>query len=570
LTAQPPTLSAIVCSIGREDPAETLESIAASAQAAEAEVELVLVWQSEEAAPGLLDAVVVRVFPCGLSYARNRGIAAATAPIVGFVDDDEVVDARWVGAILDGFDRHPNVTGLFGPVAPRDDRGLAYCHHEGGEFTLFERPDTSPWLVGTGGNMAFARERLVAAGAFDSLFGAGAPSLAADEHEAILRLLRGGAVLAHSPDMVVYHPTKTAEERIASRYPYGFAAGKVARRHRDVRLAARYARDTSQVIAGSILRGDGRRRREGLETLRGFLAAALVQSQPPSPVKALSRLPDNLRSRLDTTAAQPLPLRLGPDPHFLYAFGGDCMLHVYVNPPGPLRRALEDRERIRVLTGLRGIPQLLGLGESTDALWALEELLHGTHPRPERIGTWFPAVAEWVVALAGAGGASLGETDGWEALRRRTLDFCPEDFRAALERSFEVVSALPSRHTHGDFEPRNILLGSRGEVSALDWEFVRLRGIPGRDLLFLCILAETGRPDPAIVLRLAEGNEVPWGAVQPYLRRAGLPDDAVSPALLLLLVLWAAHEQHRLDTPGRTARETPYRELLQRCAPQLV
>jgi hypothetical protein len=569
VTRESPAISAVVSSIGREDPGDTLDSIAASASTAGAAVELVLVWQAEEEPPPLPGARVVRIFPCGLSYARNRGVAAATAPIVGFVDDDEVVDAGWVGAVLDGFARHPELTGLFGPVAPRDDRGLAYCYHEGGEFVLFELPDTPPWLVGTGGNMAFVRERLVAAGAFDALFGPGAPALAADDHEAIVRLLRGGALLANSPDMVVYHPSKTAEERLASRYPYGYSAGKVARRHRDVRLAARYARNTSQLIVGSTLRGDRRRRREGLETMRGFVSAALVRSKPLSPPKALARLPGNIRERLDTVPAQPLPLRLGPDPHYLYRFD-ERILHLYVNPPPPLRRALEDRERIRAATALRGIPRLDALGESTDALWVLEERLGGTHPRPEAIGSWFPAVAEWSVALAGPGGTALGETDGWAALREQTLAFCPEDLRAALERSFDDLAALPSRHAHGDFEPKNVLLGSAGEVGVLDWEFLRPHGLPGRDLIFLSVMAEKGRPDASIVLRLAAAHDVPWGSVRPYLRRAGLPDDALRSVLLLLLVLWAAHERHRLDTPGRTARDTPYRELLEKCAPQLV
>jgi hypothetical protein len=164
----------------------------------------------------------------------------------------------------------------------------------------------------------------------------------------------------------------------------------------------------------------------------------------------------------------------------------------------------------------------------------------------------------------------LVDTDGWAELRRRTMEFCPGNLQAALARAFERVETLPSRRVHGDFEPKNLLLGANGRLGVLDWEFLRCDGIPGRDLILLSVLARTGRPDPAIVVQLAQGGEPPWGALQPYLHRSGLPDDALRPTLLLLLVLWAAHEKGRLSTPGHVARVALYEELLSRCAPYLV
>jgi hypothetical protein len=488
---------------------------------------------------------------------------------VSFVDDDEVVDERWAAAILDGFLRFADLTGLFGPVAPRDDRGLAYCYQESSDFSIFHDPATAPWLVGTGGNMAFDRERLVRAGAFDPLFGPGAPALAADDHEVIVRLLRAGHTLARSPAMVVYHPTKTAGERLASRYPYGYSAGKVARRHRDLRLAARYARNTSQVIAGGVARRDARRRREGIETLRGFLAAALVASRPLSPPRVLERMPPAVLERIAAGAPDPLPLRLRPDPHYLYACGTDTILHVYVNPSAPLRRALAERERIKAETAMPGIPRLEALGESIDALWVLEERLDGEHPQREKVKAWFPAVAEWSVRLAVPGGPRLEDTEGWDTLCGRLLEFCPGVLRRALERSLGTVRTLPSRHTHGDLAPKNVLLGkgSNPDVGVLDWEHLRYHGIPGRDLIFLATTAGNRPPDTSVVHGLARNGEIPWSPIRPHLRRAGLPDEALRPTLLVLLALWAAHEAERLATPGRVARDTPYLELLLGCGP---
>lgn len=39
----------------------------------------------------------------GASYARNRGVREASGSIICFLDDDEIVDEKWLIAISDGF-----------------------------------------------------------------------------------------------------------------------------------------------------------------------------------------------------------------------------------------------------------------------------------------------------------------------------------------------------------------------------------------------------------------------------------------------------------------------------------
>ena len=138
---------------------------------------------------------------------------------------------------------------VFGPVAPRDDRGLPYCTFEGGEHLLFRERGTPPWTVGTGGNMAFRRDVLEAAGGFDTRFGIGGPAQSAEELDAIMRLLRAGRTLAFSPELPAYHPTKTEQEHLASRWSYGFGMGALFRRHRSPLLAARYLLTIVQTYA---------------------------------------------------------------------------------------------------------------------------------------------------------------------------------------------------------------------------------------------------------------------------------------------------------------------------------
>jgi hypothetical protein len=178
-------------------------------------------------------------------------------------------------------------------------------------------------------------------------------------------------------------------------------------------------------------------------------------------------------------------------------------------------------------------------------------------------------VAEWSIRLAGHGGPRLGEAVGLDRLRSRLLDHCPPQLGGALEDALRSIALLPSRRSHGDLDRKNILL-DRGAVGVLDWEFFRADGIPGRDLLQLAVLARGGRPDPGVVASLARGGDVPGASVRPYLVRAGLPEESLRPALLVLLVLWAAHEAERLATPGWVYRDAPYERLLEACGSYLV
>lgn len=273
-TRRDTVLSVVVCSLGTATLEETVESVVASADRAAAGVQVVVVWQGGGAPPSLPEqATVVHVAPAGLSHARNQGLAAATAPVVAFVDDDELVDPGWVGALLAGFG--PGSVAAFGPVEPLDDRGLPYCHLPPGEARVFSGRFVPPWTVGTGGNMAFDRATLVELGGFDVRLGTGAEGRSAEESDVIVRLLRSGAEIAWLPGLGVYHPSKDEQEHLASRFPYGFGMGRVVRKHRAVATGVRYLVAAIESYAEGWRTRDARRRHEALATLRGFLAGAL-------------------------------------------------------------------------------------------------------------------------------------------------------------------------------------------------------------------------------------------------------------------------------------------------------
>jgi hypothetical protein len=353
-------LSVVVCSIGQAGLERTVASLVASAEAAGIRMEVVVVWQGHMVPP-LLDGPVrvVDVFPLGLSYARNRGIAVAEAPVVGFVDDDEVVDEGWAAAVLAALAR-PGVAGVFGAVLSLDDEGLPHCLFEVDEERFFSGKDTVPWVVGTGGNMAFGRSALVEAGSFDPLFGVGAEARAADESELIARLLRSGHTLAWAPGMVVYHPTKAPPERLASRYPYGFGMGRVVRRHRAPVIGAKYMKATLHYLLGGLRDRDSQRSREAAQTARGFLAGAWRPVSPVPPRAVLDRAPEDIRRELEGGTLRPDGMEVDGVPRLRYR-GGDRRLDVYVAAPDDLERSLGKRPGVRALARDR------------DALWVVSE-----------------------------------------------------------------------------------------------------------------------------------------------------------------------------------------------------
>jgi hypothetical protein len=568
-----PDVSVVVCSMGRPGIEDTVASIAASASAANARVETIVVWQSREPPPSNLAARVIEVFPAGLGLARNRGLAEARSVLVGFVDDDELVDGGWIAALQRALET-PRIAAAFGPVRPRDERGLPYCRYDGGGIPrTFTGSSTPPWVVGTGGNMAFRTAALAEAGGFEPAFGVGAVSRSAEDSEVIVRLLREGRSIAWAPQMVVYHPSKTRAERLASRYPYAYGLGKVVRRYRDPMLAARYGRALAGVFLEAAKQRDRARWREGTETLKGFVAGAATRARTVAPSAALDLLPEDLRQRLDGVQVQPLPYHVGPAPHYLYRVGSQLLLHAYVHPQSSLEDAFAAREIIREQSRLVGIPRIHGIARGMDVVWLLEDWLGGAPPPVGDPRQWFSRALRWSEQISSTVGPPLSETNRWSGLRERLLASCPLLHHDALSRALDIVGNLPARHAHGDFQRKNVLLGSHGKagLAVVDWEHAALDFLPGFDVAFLAVMARDDEPAADAVLRLARGEEAPWEAgVQDALRRVGVTQDLIKPWLAATLGEWAAREATRVTSLGFSDRRTRFGELFERFAPMLL
>jgi GT2 family glycosyltransferase len=221
-----PPLSVVVCTHGRPaDLERCLEALARLDDPVEA-----IVVDSASQPPV---APVVERFPGvryvyepqpGLSRARNRGIAAATAPVVAFVDDDAAPARDWARHVLAGFERGGRIGCVGGTCrarfeAPRprwlSDRLLQLAGITRIGDDPREARSSSEWPFGA--NVAFRTEALREAGGFAEDLGRIGSSLLSGEESALIETLRGfGWRIWLEPAAVVDHTVQA--ERCTSRW----------------------------------------------------------------------------------------------------------------------------------------------------------------------------------------------------------------------------------------------------------------------------------------------------------------------------------------------------------------
>jgi GT2 family glycosyltransferase len=186
---------------------------------------------------------VVREPVAGISAARNRGVAASTAALVAFTDDDAVVDAGWLRALGERFAREPEVDALGGLVLPREldtEPQLWFEEYYGGFSQSFHRSTVSlsrttgdplfpyaPGRFGAGCNMAFRRTVLERLGGFDPTLGTGTPARGGEDLAMFIGLIRRGGTMGFEPSAVVRHSHRRSEAEFLAQvrsYGVGLAA----------------------------------------------------------------------------------------------------------------------------------------------------------------------------------------------------------------------------------------------------------------------------------------------------------------------------------------------------------
>jgi glycosyltransferase involved in cell wall biosynthesis len=224
-------IAVVVCT--RDRPELLRESLAALAADLSPDDERVVVDSASHDADAIRAVAeaagfrVVRAARPGLSRARNTGVAATSAPVVAFTDDDCRVAPGWARGVAAAFE-DPALGFLTGGVDADRDTRLPIA--VGGHDAAHELDAIAdPTACGHGANMAFRRAALASIGGFDEDLGAGGPLRSAEDVDIFWRLARGGWRGRHDPANRVTHVQwRSTAGALKISYGYGLGLGAMA------------------------------------------------------------------------------------------------------------------------------------------------------------------------------------------------------------------------------------------------------------------------------------------------------------------------------------------------------
>ncbi len=155
----------------------------------------------------------------GLSYARNRGIAEAQAPLLAFIDDDEWIEPHFLSAYLELFDARPDAMAAGGRIVAEYPEGRPAWLSKYPETAIANTMDFGKKIrpfranrIPGGGNMALRREVFDRNGGFDPQFGrVGNRLTGGEESDLFERLRKRGCTLWYVPDAVMHHVIPAAK-----------------------------------------------------------------------------------------------------------------------------------------------------------------------------------------------------------------------------------------------------------------------------------------------------------------------------------------------------------------------
>jgi GT2 family glycosyltransferase len=231
----PPPISVVYPTCGR--PELLLRSIEALLAGPAPPEEIVVVDQSRS--PATRDALLargasrIRHVPSderGLSRARNRGVAAARFPVIGFLDDDCVPACDWTRTARAAVEQlHGSVVWIGRLV--RDPLELARPDPQPAQRTV--RGAADPWSVGpTGGNCLYRRSVLEELSGFDPRLGQGTDFPGAEDGDMLIRVLRAGHAVSHVGALRCHHVEwRDAAAAVRNAYGYGLGVGALLAKH---------------------------------------------------------------------------------------------------------------------------------------------------------------------------------------------------------------------------------------------------------------------------------------------------------------------------------------------------
>jgi O-antigen biosynthesis protein len=196
----------------------------------------------------------------GLSYARNRGIAASSGEIIVTTDDDVTVPPQWLDKLIAPFDRS-DIMAVTGNVLPVEieteaqqlfeeygglSRGFEPLEADSQWFLKDKRKAVPTWRLGSTANAAFRISlfRDPSIGLLDESLGAGTPTGCSEDTYLFYRILKTGHTILYNPAAYVWHRHRMSMNALR-RQIYNYSKGHVAYHlkvlilERDLRAAVR-------------------------------------------------------------------------------------------------------------------------------------------------------------------------------------------------------------------------------------------------------------------------------------------------------------------------------------------
>jgi glucosyl-dolichyl phosphate glucuronosyltransferase len=167
----------------------------------------------------------------GVSAARNRGVEAANAEMIGFLDDDCLPKPDWVEKVIELFGK-TKADILGGPFEPYTYEDKPVWFHD--EYVSVKQSEEAGVLTTrsvTGGNMAWRKKVFLNLGGFSTTFGhAGRKRVFGEEAELHRRARLAGYTTWYDPWLIVQHYIHLQRMQLVPLFFSGFFHGQARAR----------------------------------------------------------------------------------------------------------------------------------------------------------------------------------------------------------------------------------------------------------------------------------------------------------------------------------------------------